>query len=408
MISVFEKKGILLFVLVLGACPAAEGDGGSTGQESSTGEPATGAAESTAGSMPTAGSSSTTHAPTTSTTVAGESSSTGEACADVVPVDNPELFNCSLQDQDCPDCHKCTWNWDGNRMLPGEGGSVCMPVHADPVAMFEPCTYEGPGQDNCGENLFCWSPDPETSDGYCVEFCGDVDGCPDGTICQGSSGYDWGCIPTCDPFEPECLDDAEQCVLSSDGLGRCGYVPDGLVSAVGDQCYGVCGEGLICVPADTFGPGCEFDACCAELCNVDNPCSDPEVECLGECGEEATEVPSACVPPQEPDPSQCPPEGAEPNYPWCSSTAGCDEGWGGGNECIDLCFCHIECDVPEDCPVPETGNASRACERVIDGTSCVLSCADGETCPDGMVCDTEFYPGTCMWQLELEPGCAGG
>ncbi|MBV1861436.1 MAG: hypothetical protein KUG77_23655, partial [Nannocystaceae bacterium] len=361
------KKGFQFLVLVLAGCTAAEGDDNSTDLETSTGQASTTEAEVSPASSTSAGTTGTSDSPNPTSTA--ESSSTGGACADVVPVDNPEGRNCSVQDQDCPDCHKCTWDWDGDNVQPPpEGGTVCVPVHADPVASLEPCTYQGPGQDNCGENEFCWSPAPDTNDGYCIEFCGSLGACPEGTVCQGSAAYDWGCVPTCDPFEPECVDDAEECVLYSNDDGQCIHVPDTLVSSVGAECFGLCGEGLICVTADVFGPDCEFGSCCAELCDADHPCSDPELECLSECGE-APQAPSACVPPQPSDPSQCPPEDAEPNYPWCSSTAGCDEGWGGGDECIELCFCHLECDAPSDCPTPETGDPTVTCEPVIGGTS---------------------------------------
>lgn len=390
---------------MMAGCPATVDEGGTEGSSSSGGE----ASGSTSTNGDTSGESSTSAASTTTT--AADSSSTGEVCADVVPVENPEMYNCSLVDQDCPACHKCTHAWDGdNEVHPLESGTVCVPVDPNPVDLYQPCSYgEGPGLDDCGADAFCWSPDEATTDGYCVAFCGPEETCPEGSLCSFGGDGDLGCIPSCDPFAPDCPDASEECLflVGYSEFATCVGGPSGSPTEVGDECHGWCGEGLGCVSAEVFGPGCAFDECCTALCDADHACSNPEQTCLGECAQSPEGI-SVCGVPLPPDPMQCPPDDAEPNYPWCSAIAGCDESWGGGNDCVDVCFCHLQCETPADCPVPATGNPTLECERVIDGGSCVLSCANGETCPDGMYCDDELYPGTCMWFVELEPGCTQG
>lgn len=63
---------------------------------------------------------------------------------------------------------------------------------------------------------------------------------------------------------------------------------------------------------------------------------------------------------------------------------------GGGNVCsvvgcVDVCDCYAP---------PATGNAVPVCAPVLaDGNACVLNCAGGQTCPDGMGCKS----GYCYW-----------
>ncbi|MCR9162990.1 MAG: hypothetical protein ACE37F_14825 [Nannocystaceae bacterium] len=384
-------------------CPASVVDVAdpSTGGGSTSGTP-----ETTGGPSST-DSSGAADTSTTGTSTGAESSS-ADACVDVEPVDNPEMYNCSLMEQDCPPCYKCTHPWDGgNETYPIGIGSVCVP-YGD-VGLYEPCSYgDAPGVDDCGAGSFCWSPDESTTDGYCIALCGEDYTCPEGSSCSAGGDGQVGCMPTCDPFDPACPDPIEECLMLNQWpTAQCIGGPSGLPATVGEECMGYCGEGLACVTADSYGPGCEFELCCTDLCDAEHPCSNPEQECAGECGE-APEGLSACTVPTPPDPTACPPEGAEPNYPWCSESAGCDELWGGGDDCVEVCFCDLECETPADCPTPATGNPTVECEPVIDGGSCVLSCANGETCPDGMYCDEGFYPGTCMWFIELEPGCTQG
>lgn len=44
--------------------------------------------------------------------------------------------------------------------------------------------------------------------------------------------------------------------------------------------------------------------------------------------------------------------------------------------------CRHECETDSDCPQPETGDVAAECV----GSSCLLKCSDGDTCPDGFGC----------------------
>ena len=399
-----SRKVLAVFALALVGCPASDGQEGGT-EVGSTSTTTTGSSGGSVGP----GSSSTNDS--TSSTSGGEdstSSSTGVSCDDVAPVDNPETYNCSVWDQDCPACHKCTHAWNGNDPgVPPGFGSVCVPVHPDPVDTLQPCTYgDEVGVDNCSANAFCWSPDPATSDGYCIEFCEQGKTCGEGFTCIAGGDGALGCVPTCDPFAPDCPDPVEQCMFYN-GEASCSAAPSDLPAAPGLECFGICGEGFGCVNADAYGPDCAFDRCCTPLCDAGHPCADAEQSCYGTCGEASEDI-SVCVVPGIEPPGQCPPDDAEPNYPWCSGGANddCRQSFGGGNDCVELCFCEDPCDAPADCPVPETGTATVECtDTFADQASCMLSCANGETCPNGMYCADELFPGYCMWYVEEEPGC---
>ncbi len=375
-------------------------------------------AASTGDTDPTSGgtaipgaSSSSTSEPTTDGPLepATTSSSTGASCDDPPPLDNPEVWNCLTTQQDCPDCYKCTHNWSGDTSVwPVTEGTVCVPVDSEPVADGEPCLYgDALGFDNCGEQSFCWTPGPDAASGYCIPFCGDQKTCGEGSVCVGGGDGPLGCLPTCDPFEPSCPDPSEVCQTGPSG-SVCQSGGD-LPASEGEECSFACGSGLSCVPADVYGPGCETDSCCTNLCDAAHPCSVGEQTCLGSCGEPPEGL-SVCGVESAPDPFQCPPEDAEPNYDWCSSQVdACPGAFGGGNDCLELCFCAETCDSTADCPVPATGDSEVVCRDDLgDGNTCLLSCADGQTCPNGMFCDDSLFPGLCLWGVELEPGCSMG
>lgn len=58
----------------------------------------------------------------------------------------------------------------------------------------------------------------------------------------------------------------------------------------------------------------------------------------------------------------------------------------------EMTVCTTECTAETDCAVPATGDAVVKCGG--EPAACVLECADGETCPDGMTCAPT---GNCMW-----------
>lgn len=397
-----------VFVWCLVGCGAA--DNGMSGTDATT----TAAEMSSSGvADPTSSSTSSGGTPlgSESSGSAATSSSTGEACVDAPPLENPEVWNCSTTSQDCPDCYKCTHNWSGDTSVWAvTEGTVCVPVESEPVADGGPCTYgDSLGVDDCGERSFCWTSGPEVAEGYCVPFCGeDRKTCAEGTTCVGSGDGPLGCLPSCDPFAPTCPDPAERCITELGGTPYCFNTPD-VPSSEGEACVGVCGSGLLCIPSDAYGPDCESDRCCSALCDADHPCTVGEQSCLGSCGEVPEEL-SVCGIEPPSDPLQCPPEDAEPNYEWCSSEVDtCGKAFGGGNDCVDLCFCEESCSDASECPTPQTGNAAVVCGDDAAGPDvCLLSCADGQTCPNGMICDDELYPGLCLWGVELEPGCSMG
>jgi hypothetical protein len=100
----------------------------------------------------------------------------------------------------------------------------------------------------------------------------------------------------------------------------------------------------------TYGP-CDLDA-------------EPDMQCL-EKGESCAAIP-----------------GVNPNDP--------DRHW-----------CAIPCEngEPDNCPEPTSGNATVECSG-LQGAPCALSCANGETCPDGMVCFDAMINNVmrCVWE----------
>ncbi len=90
---------------------------------------------------------------------------------------------------------------------------------------------------------------------------------------------------------------------------------------------------------------------------------------------------------------------------------------------IQTAVCGRSCGSACDCPAPPaTGNATVTCGDVIQGGSneCYLSCANGETCPDGMSClqDDMGNPVYCSHPVQpsqaygncdnIAAGCAAG
>lgn len=75
----------------------------------------------------------------------------------------------------------------------------------------------------------------------------------------------------------------------------------------------------------------------------------------------------------------------------------CPRGW---DECIDVAgvsWCSHDCDTPDDCEAPLTGDAEVVCAGPA-GHSCALDCGDGQTCPDGMSCTELFNVVRCVWE----------
>lgn len=82
-----------------------------------------------------------------------------------------------------------------------------------------------------------------------------------------------------------------------------------------------------------------------------------------------------------------------------------DFGGGGGGGMVPYNWCSMGCMGADDCPAPSSGDATAVCRGGNGGDMgfCLLSCSDGETCPDGMGC--EMTPGPmggmiCAWPNE--------
>lgn len=88
-----------------------------------------------------------------------------------------------------------------------------------------------------------------------------------------------------------------------------------------------------------------------------------------------------------------------PYAPCPNGDEDCPPGW---DECIDVAdgasWCAHDCDQPDDCEVPATGDAEVVCAGP-SGHSCALDCSDGQTCPDGMAC-VELFGNVvrCVWE----------
>ena len=76
----------------------------------------------------------------------------------------------------------------------------------------------------------------------------------------------------------------------------------------------------------------------------------------------------------------------------------------GAFEC-NACMCRIGCDPGEtsSCPEPTSGTALPVCDSLSGGT-CILDCADGQSCPDGMQCvhNLELVTFVCAWTSQGE------
>ena len=87
--------------------------------------------------------------------------------------------------------------------------------------------------------------------------------------------------------------------------------------------------------------------------------------------------------------------GGKPYHP-CDKSDDCQP----GEECLDsliIIQCSTPCLTSADCPMSPGGTATPECVDSIpniDGPHCILSCAGGKICPDGMMCLVQTY---CVW-----------
>lgn len=232
-------------------------------------------------------STATTATPTTSadggTGSASESSATtpsdttadGDGAAIVSESDlGSNAFACDIWGQDCPPGEKCTpYSRDGN----GEWDAVrCSPIADDPKAPGEACTAVDGGQsgiDDCERGAMCWTVDPDTNLGECVELCR---GSPGNPLCSnpcarcsiGSESTLALCLSDCDPLAQEC-GPGQACYLAA-GTLQCAPHDSDEPGLAGDPCdfIYVCDPGNTCLLADMV-PGCEGGiGCCAPFCDA--------------------------------------------------------------------------------------------------------------------------------------------
>ena len=154
-----------------------------------------------------------------------------------------------------------------------------------------------------------------------------------------------------------CGDDG---VSSTSGAASTGA--SGASSGAGSSGEGSSGEGS---GGESSGGG-GGTGCASHAPGEWNSCKDGPLILTGNCGWSAAEGKSGAV--------------------LCVGPAS-----GGGNacsvrDCVDVCDCFAP---------PSTGSAVLACVPVLGdgGSACVLQCASGQTCPDGMEC----ISGSCYW-----------
>jgi hypothetical protein len=182
-------------------------------------------------------------------------------------------IECDIFAQDCPDGEKCMpWANDGGSSW---NATQCSPLDPAPVPIGGDCTVEGSGVsgiDNCELGAMCWSVDPETNMGYCIEMCScspDTPVCETAnTVCNISNGGVLAlCLPVCNPNDPAACPDGDVCVPSGDYF-FCAPDASGEQGAAGDPCefINVCDPGLFCASAAAV-PGCVgAQGCCSSFC----------------------------------------------------------------------------------------------------------------------------------------------
>lgn len=258
----FERAAAAASLAALFACgePTPSAEGGST-----TGEVDAGTAETTTGTS--------TGAPTTGDGTTGEP---------------PDLTQCDVWAQDCPDGQKCmAYAKDGDQTW---NAAKCVPVVADPRQSGESCqAIDGgfTGLDNCDAGLMCLVSDYTTLSGKCVEQCTgspDAPECPDGKLCSISTddvnGVLARCLQPCDPLSQDCAAE-EICIYNFADYGET-WVCDTKVPGDGGlyaSCLysNACEKGLMCL-GSISSTDCDQGilACCLPLCDLTAPENCPD------------------------------------------------------------------------------------------------------------------------------------
>jgi hypothetical protein len=199
----------------------------------------------------------------------------------IVEPDGGASMPCDVYEQDCPRGQKCMpWANDGG---PSWNDTTCRPIAPRPHGVGEPCTAAGgptSGYDDCALGLMCWSVDPRTNMGECIELCSCSSAQPicttRDTFCSvGNNGVVPVCIAPCNPLDAGACGPGKLCV-PDDPWFLCAPDGSGDDGGAGEPCQfiNVCAPGHVCADAVDV-PGCIGEVgCCTALCTVgdDAPC----------------------------------------------------------------------------------------------------------------------------------------
>ncbi|MCR9166496.1 MAG: choice-of-anchor J domain-containing protein [Nannocystaceae bacterium] len=262
------------------------------------------------------------------------------------------------------------------------------------------------GSDSSGDPPTMCDADDECTPETVMEDCGEF------FACVGCFCVEDGDPPLC----PDGFGDGEYADCVTEGNGVCtsesGLTPGCVVDDVGAPSAGSC-----------YFSGCESECDCPA---APDPAFDDQVACDDIIGDEAGDCYIDCS------------SGGCPDGMFCFAGTLCLWGDAPGeipeygdclNNTIDVCedsgICLSDdatfgacattgCTDASDCSMaPETGDAAPGCTEFPDGSTafCSLTCDDGETCPDGMIClplniDGDPIGSHCLWPPEPEPGFA--
>jgi hypothetical protein len=198
---------------------------------------------------------------------------------------------CDVWTQDCPVGEKCMpYSGDGDNAWES---LKCVPVKEPAGSIGDKCTVEGGGTsgiDSCAKGAMCWSVDPETGEGTCVEQC---TGSPDMPKCSSAEtfclianeGVLTLCLPGCDPLLQGCPN-GDLCVPNPMDPNSfiCVIDASGEEGQEWDVCEyaNACDAGLLCAnPALATECDPQGAGCCLPFCDLKMPaCNGANQECL--------------------------------------------------------------------------------------------------------------------------------
>lgn len=318
------------------------------------------------------------------------------------------------------------------------GGDECTPQDIcdadDDCAPGQTCTGclcfgEGMGCAQWGEGAFgdCVTPLGMVDNSACMSDGGaclvDDPAAPQDGVCF------FDCTEPCDcPEPPDGFDEQVACMdLTGEGTADCfidcgggADCPEGMYCFAGTACFfgdapmglppysdcvnieGQCEAGT-CIVDDPANP---VWGACSPACEKDADCPDPGTgEAAATCTDISGEGDFFCILPCNaqtscPDGMACEMPPGICSWDLVPPWGDCENGLP-ATECLptDQCvdtpeggICGSPCEAVGECPdAPDTGTAVVECDDLGAGDVCHLSCAMGETCPDGMTCfDTNY------------------